>query len=95
MIVISVLIWMQGILYGSVGFMCGLVGQGIANLIMTVKRYILQALHLSILHDTAMFLTVMFFLSFACYFGSGNGLTACFFIWFLYCTCYELLPTDY
>lgn len=28
----------KGILYGSVGFMCGLVGQGIANLIMTAKR---------------------------------------------------------
>lgn len=28
----------QGVLYGSVGFGCGLVGQGIANLIMTAKR---------------------------------------------------------
>ncbi|KAJ0979570.1 hypothetical protein J5N97_015044 [Dioscorea zingiberensis] len=28
----------KGILYGSVGFACGLVGQGIANLIMTAKR---------------------------------------------------------
>lgn len=28
----------KGILYGSVGFFCGLVGQGIANLIMTAKR---------------------------------------------------------
>ncbi|CAL5352681.1 unnamed protein product [Camellia sinensis] len=27
-----------GILYGSVGFGCGLIGQGIANLIMTAKR---------------------------------------------------------
>ena len=30
---------LQGILYASVGFACGLVGQGIANLIMTAKRY--------------------------------------------------------
>ncbi|KAK8683385.1 hypothetical protein V6N13_039446 [Hibiscus sabdariffa] len=30
----------KGVLYGSVGFGCGLVGQGIANLIMTVKRNI-------------------------------------------------------
>ncbi|KAM0948332.1 hypothetical protein DsansV1_C07g0077201 [Dioscorea sansibarensis] len=28
----------KGILYGSVGFACGLVGQGIANMIMTAKR---------------------------------------------------------
>ncbi|XVE79329.1 hypothetical protein DITRI_Ditri14bG0049400 [Diplodiscus trichospermus] len=30
----------KGVLYGSVGFGCGLVGQGIANLVMTVKRSI-------------------------------------------------------
>uniref|UniRef100_A0A1J3CRG7 Protein RETICULATA-RELATED 1, chloroplastic n=1 Tax=Noccaea caerulescens TaxID=107243 RepID=A0A1J3CRG7_NOCCA len=30
----------KGLLYGSVGFGCGLVGQGIANLIMTAKRSI-------------------------------------------------------
>ena len=29
----------QGVLYGSVGFACGIIGQGIANLIMTAKRY--------------------------------------------------------
>lgn len=29
----------QGVLYGSVGFGCGLIGQGIANMIMTAKRY--------------------------------------------------------
>lgn len=28
----------KGVLYGSVGFVCGIVGQGIANLIMTAKR---------------------------------------------------------
>ncbi|KAJ3704559.1 hypothetical protein LUZ61_008264 [Rhynchospora tenuis] len=28
----------KGVLYGAVGFACGLVGQGIANLIMTAKR---------------------------------------------------------
>ncbi|KAG1362816.1 protein RETICULATA-RELATED 1, chloroplastic [Cocos nucifera] len=28
----------KGVLYGSVGFICGIVGQGIANLIMTAKR---------------------------------------------------------
>ncbi|CAB4315024.1 unnamed protein product [Prunus armeniaca] len=28
----------KGILYGSVGFGCGIIGQGIANLIMTAKR---------------------------------------------------------
>ncbi|CAA7401767.1 unnamed protein product [Spirodela intermedia] len=28
----------KGVLYGSVGFTCGLIGQGIANMIMTVKR---------------------------------------------------------
>lgn len=32
------LFWIQGIMYGSVGFGCGLIGQGIANLIMTAKR---------------------------------------------------------
>jgi hypothetical protein len=44
-ITISLNVWNiireQGILYGSVGFFCGLVGQGIANLIMTAKRYVL------------------------------------------------------
>lgn len=30
----------KGVMYGSVGFACGLVGQGIANLIMTAKRSI-------------------------------------------------------
>ncbi|THG03709.1 hypothetical protein TEA_021951 [Camellia sinensis var. sinensis] len=30
----------EGILYGSVGFGCGLIGQGIANLIMTAKRLV-------------------------------------------------------
>lgn len=30
----------QGVLYGSVGFGCGLIGQGIANMIMTAKRYV-------------------------------------------------------
>ncbi|XP_021899121.1 protein RETICULATA-RELATED 1, chloroplastic [Carica papaya] len=30
----------KGLLYGSVGFSCGLIGQGIANLIMTAKRRI-------------------------------------------------------
>ncbi|XP_042512892.1 protein RETICULATA, chloroplastic-like [Macadamia integrifolia] len=30
----------KGVLYGSVGFACGLIGQGIANLIMTAKRSI-------------------------------------------------------
>lgn len=28
----------KGVLYGSVGFVCGLIGQGIANLIMNAKR---------------------------------------------------------
>ncbi|OMO90276.1 hypothetical protein COLO4_19273 [Corchorus olitorius] len=30
----------KGVLYGSVGFGCGLIGQGIANLVMTAKRNI-------------------------------------------------------
>ncbi|KAH9700037.1 protein RETICULATA-RELATED 1 [Citrus sinensis] len=30
----------KGVLYGSVGFVCGIIGQGIANLIMTAKRNI-------------------------------------------------------
>ncbi|GLT89523.1 hypothetical protein SLE2022_075010 [Rubroshorea leprosula] len=30
----------KGILYGSVGFACGIIGQGIANMIMTAKRSI-------------------------------------------------------
>ncbi|XP_008227034.1 PREDICTED: protein RETICULATA-RELATED 1, chloroplastic [Prunus mume] len=30
----------KGVLYGSVGFVCGLIGQGIANLIMNAKRSI-------------------------------------------------------
>ncbi|GLT63810.1 hypothetical protein SLA2020_363440 [Shorea laevis] len=30
----------KGVLYGSVGFTCGLIGQGIANMIMTAKRSI-------------------------------------------------------
>ncbi|XP_030531968.1 protein RETICULATA, chloroplastic [Rhodamnia argentea] len=30
----------KGILYGAVGFACGIIGQGIANLIMTTKRNI-------------------------------------------------------
>uniref|UniRef100_A0A0D3FY35 Uncharacterized protein n=1 Tax=Oryza barthii TaxID=65489 RepID=A0A0D3FY35_9ORYZ len=28
----------KGVLYGSVGFVCGIIGQGIANMIMTAKR---------------------------------------------------------
>ncbi|KAL8121518.1 hypothetical protein AgCh_018301 [Apium graveolens] len=37
----------KGIMYGFVGFGCGIIGQGIANLIMTAKRYssILKYLH--------------------------------------------------
>lgn len=35
----SGIFFIQGILYGSVGFGCGIVGQGIANAIMTAKRY--------------------------------------------------------
>ncbi|CAN1294510.1 Protein RETICULATA-RELATED 1, chloroplastic [Linum perenne] len=31
----------KGVLYGSVGFGCGLIGQGIANMIMNAKRYVL------------------------------------------------------
>ncbi|CAN6442826.1 unnamed protein product [Victoria cruziana] len=30
----------KGVMYGSVGFACGLIGQGVANLIMTAKRQI-------------------------------------------------------
>nr|VDC87190.1 unnamed protein product [Brassica oleracea] len=33
----------KGLLYGSVGFGCGLIGQGIANMIMTAKRSIKKA----------------------------------------------------
>ncbi|KAK9099951.1 hypothetical protein Scep_023381 [Stephania cephalantha] len=33
-------VFRSGVLYGSVGFGCGLIGQGIANLIMTAKRSI-------------------------------------------------------
>lgn len=33
----------KGFLYGSVGFGCGLIGQGIANLIMTAKRSITKS----------------------------------------------------
>ncbi|KAJ4907978.1 reticulata-related 1 [Raphanus sativus] len=33
----------KGFLYGSVGFGCGLIGQGIANLIMTAKRSIMTS----------------------------------------------------
>ncbi|KAH7561166.1 hypothetical protein JRO89_XS10G0182700 [Xanthoceras sorbifolium] len=33
-------IQLQGVLYGSVGFGCGLIGQGIANMVMTAKRSI-------------------------------------------------------
>ncbi|KAK1592318.1 hypothetical protein Q3G72_022987 [Acer saccharum] len=29
----------KGVLYGSVGFGCGLIGQGIANMVMTAKRF--------------------------------------------------------
>ncbi|XP_074580734.1 uncharacterized protein LOC141837187 [Curcuma longa] len=32
----------KGFLYGTVGFACGLIGQGIANLIMTAKRRIMD-----------------------------------------------------
>lgn len=39
-ILLHVLDLMQGIMYGAVGFTCGIVGQGIANLIMTAKRYV-------------------------------------------------------
>ncbi|TVU39920.1 hypothetical protein EJB05_13364 [Eragrostis curvula] len=35
----------KGILYGAVGFFCGLVGQGIANLIMTAKRSVKKSEH--------------------------------------------------
>ena len=34
--------WIQGVLYGSVGFGCGLIGQGIANSIMNAKRYVFK-----------------------------------------------------
>ncbi|KAF7146703.1 hypothetical protein RHSIM_Rhsim04G0162800 [Rhododendron simsii] len=32
--------YFQGVMYGAVGFGCGIIGQGIANLIMTAKRSI-------------------------------------------------------
>ncbi|KAG8065359.1 hypothetical protein GUJ93_ZPchr0004g39877 [Zizania palustris] len=32
----------KGVLYGSVGFVCGIIGQGIANMLMTAKRYCLR-----------------------------------------------------
>jgi hypothetical protein len=35
----------QGVLYGSVGFVCGIIGQGIANAIMTAKRYLIFVAH--------------------------------------------------
>ncbi|KAJ8747115.1 hypothetical protein K2173_008914 [Erythroxylum novogranatense] len=35
----------KGVLYGSVGFACGIIGQGIANLIMTAKRSIRKSEH--------------------------------------------------
>uniref|UniRef100_A0ACD5U8S4 Uncharacterized protein n=1 Tax=Avena sativa TaxID=4498 RepID=A0ACD5U8S4_AVESA len=35
----------KGFLYGAVGFSCGLVGQGIANLIMTAKRSVKKSEH--------------------------------------------------
>lgn len=35
----------KGILYGCVGFFCGIVGQGIANLIMTAKRSVKKSEH--------------------------------------------------
>ncbi|KAJ8899937.1 hypothetical protein K2173_019642 [Erythroxylum novogranatense] len=35
----------KGVLYGSVGFGCGIIGQGIANLIMNVKRNIRKSEH--------------------------------------------------
>lgn len=44
----------QGVLYGSVGFGCGLIGQGIANLIMTAKRYSFY------LHDFSRSISLLF-----------------------------------
>lgn len=38
----SIVFVVQGILYGSVGFGCGIIGQGIANALMTAKRYVQQ-----------------------------------------------------
>ncbi|KAM7255020.1 hypothetical protein ACFE04_020261 [Oxalis oulophora] len=35
----------KGIMYGSVGFGCGIIGQGIANLIMTAKRSVNKSEH--------------------------------------------------
>ncbi|CAN6180437.1 unnamed protein product [Urochloa humidicola] len=35
----------KGVLYGCVGFFCGIVGQGIANLIMTAKRSVKKSEH--------------------------------------------------
>lgn len=35
----------KGVLYGTVGFVCGIVGQGIANLIMTAKRSVNKSEH--------------------------------------------------
>lgn len=33
-------------MYGAVGFGCGIIGQGIANMIMTAKRYGLNWWHI-------------------------------------------------
>lgn len=56
--------WMQGLLYGSVGFACGLIGQGIANFIMTAKRS--AALFLFILCFVSA-KRLLFILSFKCH----------------------------
>ncbi|XP_078446684.1 protein RETICULATA, chloroplastic-like [Wolffia australiana] len=37
--------FIKGVLYASVGFFCGLVGQGIANMIMTAKRSVKKTEH--------------------------------------------------
>jgi len=44
--------YFQGIMYAGVGFGCGIIGQGIANMIMTAKRYgFLSSVSLHSLHD--------------------------------------------
>lgn len=58
---------MQGVLYGSVGFVCGIIGQGIANTIMTAKRYVefYTAYHLLFLKSLTLLLIYLLILYFS------------------------------
>ena len=60
--------WIQGVLYGSVGFGCGLIGQGIANMIMNAKRYASIRIIILLIYPKYIYIYISYMFLFLCLF---------------------------